>query len=129
MKRILFSTLAEFKRQATKGRYVRGGYFNTARGERVRNDWREIIGVQSNAIKLKTDGVAGGVYFDFPKASECKIEDGILKIFEERVEIPESGEDVRANTSWLKYRIECGDIKESELKRYARQVAQYELAE
>lgn len=131
MKTISFYSLAEFKRACVKGNYIKGGYFHFARGEKNRGVWREIAGSQSNACKLKTEGVLGGSWFYFPKASECEIEQGasgsVLKIYEERVKV--GGNDLRADTSWLKYDLEQGKYQESDLERYRKQVAEYQVGE
>lgn len=131
MKTISFNTLAEFKRACVKGNYIKGGYFNFARGEKNKSVWREIIYSQSNACKMKTEGVLGGSWFYYPKASECEIEQGesgsVLKIYEERVKV--GGNDLRADTSWLKYDLEQGKYQESDLERYRKQVAEYQVGE
>lgn len=131
MKAIYFNTLAEFKRACVKGNYIKGYYFGTARGEQVADEWREIIYSQSNACKAETAGVAGGSWFYYPKASECKIEQGasgsVLKIYEDRVKV--GGNDIPANVSWLKFDLERGKYQESDLERYRKQVAEYQVGE
>ena len=129
MKAISFNNLAEFKRACVKGNYIKGYYFGFARGEKNKDEWREIIHSQSNACKAETKGVAGGSWFYYPKASECEIEQGgsgsVLKIYQERVKY--GGNDLWADTSWLKYDIEQGKIQESDLERYRKQVAEYQV--
>ena len=131
MKTISFYSLAEFKRACVKGNYIKGYYFGFARGEKNKDEWREIIHTQSNGLKSRTDGVAGGSWFYYPKASECEIEQGesgsVLKIYQERVKY--GGNDLWADTSWLKYDIEQGKIQESDLERYRKQVAEYQVGE
>lgn len=124
MRKISFTTVAEFKRLAIKGRYIRGGYYG-----KHQNEWREIISTQSNGVSLKTDTTSGRSFMDFPKASNCKIEDGVLKIYEKRAKMEEAGIDTTADESWLKWDIERGDIKEEDITYYNRQVAEYELGE
>lgn len=123
MKTLYFKTLAEFKRLATRGTYVRGGYYG-----KYQDEWRKIAGVQSNAVKLATEG-RGIVYFDFPKAKNCELldtDDGtVLKIFEDRVKYGDN--DIPAGITWLKYELERGAVKESDLTRYRKQVAEYRL--
>lgn len=125
MEKILFKTIAEFKREAQAGRFMKGGFFGTTR---PKEEWREITGTQSNDLRLKTtrDGKTFSSFFDFPKASDSEIADGVLKIYEERIKVGNS--DIPANTSWIKWEIERGTYKESELIRYRKQVAEYELA-
>lgn len=133
MKTIQFNTLAEFKRACVKGNYIKGYYFGTARGERVAGEWRKIIHSQGNACKAETEGVAGGSWFYYPKASECEIEQGgsgsVLKIYQNRVFIAEGNVDVPADVSWLKFDLERGKYQESDLKRYRKQVAEYQVGE
>lgn len=66
---------------------------------------------------------------DFPKASNCKIEDGVMKIYEQRAKCEQANIDTVANVSWLKWDIEQGKIKEEDITYYERQVAEYELGE
>lgn len=125
MKKIIFRTITEFKREAIEGRFIKGGYY-----EKQNNDeWREIIATQTNAIILKTDNKSGRSYLDFPKASKSEIKDGTLYIYEDRVKCEEAGIDTVAETSWLKWEIEQGKLKEEELIRYRNLVAKYELGE
>ena len=120
MKRINFTTIAELKRQATNERYMRGGYYG-----KNQESWRKIVGTQTNGLYLY-DGQTRS-FFEFPKAKNSEIKDGKLYIFEDRVKFENS--DVPANTSWLKWGLERGKIAESELTRYRKQVAEYELGE
>lgn len=125
MEKILFKTIAEFKREAKQGHFMKGGFYGTSRPA---DEWREITGTQSNGLRLKTtrDGKTFSSFFDYPKAKDCEIADGVLKIYEERIKVGNS--DIPANTSWIKWEIERGTYKESELIRYRKQVAEYELA-
>lgn len=124
MKNIMFKTMAEFKREATIGRYIKGAYYEKPQSQ----EWRKIIKVQSNGVSLGTKTTRTGVsFFDFPKASTVKITDGVMEIFEERVKV--GNFDVPASMSWIKYDLEQGRLKESDLTRYTRKVAQYELGE
>lgn len=125
MRTITFKTLAEFKRLATRGKFIRGGYYG-----KYADEWREIAGVQSNAIRLKTEG-RGIVYFEWPKARDCEIlqeaDGSVLKIYEERAKI--GGNDMRADSSCIAWDLESGAIKESDIIRYKKQVAEYRLGE
>lgn len=124
MNKIKFNTVAEFKRLATKGRYIKGGYYG-----KHQDEWREIIAVQSNGVSLKTDTTSGRSFMDFPKAGNCKIEDGVMKIYEQRAKCEQAGVDTLADMGWLKWDIERGKIKEEDITYYERQVAEYELGE
>lgn len=125
MKAISFNTLAEFKRACVKGNYIKGGYYG-----KHSDEWREIKGVQSNGVSLKTDNNTGRSFFDYPKARDCEIEQGesgsVLKIFVERVKVG-NNTDTFASDTWLKWEIERGNIKESECEYYRKQVAEYQV--
>lgn len=124
MNKIMFRTMAEFKREAKVGRYIKGGYYEKPQSQ----EWRKIIKVQSNGVSLETKTTrTGASFFDFPKASAVKITDGVMEIFEERVKVGNS--DVPASMSWIKYDLEQGRLKESDLTRYNVKIAQYELGE
>lgn len=124
MKKIMFKTMAEFKREAKVGRYIKGAYYEKPQSQ----EWRKIAKVQSNGVSLETKTTNTGYsFFDFPKASAVKITDGVMEIYQERVKCGNS--DVPAEASWLKYELECGKIKESDLTRYTVKIAQYELGE
>ena len=132
MKQVYFKTLAEFKRLAVKGAYMKGCYSGFARGERMKNDWRKITGVQSNAVKLETEGTERGSFFDFPKAGNCELEQEeegtVLKIFENWVKVKDkkgNENDYREDFTWAKARIENGDF--TVVERYRKQVAEYRL--
>lgn len=128
MKQLKFETLADFKRKAEVGVFVKGGYY-----DRNNEEYRKIIGKQSNAVRIETErnGQKIGSYFDYPKASVCEIEDegsgSVLKIYEDRVRFGNS--DIPADASWFEYNLESGKIKESEVERYKKQVAEYRLYE
>lgn len=142
MGKIMFKTLAEFKREAKVGRYIKGGYYDKMESD----EWREIRKTQSNglwATITKNRQTASTIYpaeianskvlpsknsfLQFPKASETKINDGVLEIYEQRAKYGEN--DIHANTSWLQFRIERGDIDTSEISYYQKLVAKYELGE
>ena len=125
MKQIEFKTVADFKRQARVGRYLKGGYYEKGKS----TEWREIIAVQSNGLSLKTDNASGRSFLDFPKAKDCEIEDGVLKIYQERAKIESSGVDVPADVSWLKWDIENGRIDPKDVVYYRTQIAEYILGE
>lgn len=121
MQKIMFNTMAEFKREAINGRYIKGGYY--FRGADYAKAMRKISKVKSNAIGLATKG--GAMWFYYPKASEAKIENGTMTIFEHRVKFGNS--DVPASDDCLKWDLERGLLKESDLTRYTKEVAKYEL--
>lgn len=124
MNKIMFKTLSEFKREAKVGRYIKGAYYVKPQSQ----EWRKIIKVQSNGVSLETKTTRSGAsFFDFPKASTVKIADGVMEIYQERVKCGNT--DSPADVSWLKYELERGKIKESDLIRYTTKVAQYELGE
>lgn len=83
MQKIMFNTMAEFKREAINGRYIKGGYY--FRGADYVKAMRKISKVKSNAISLATKG--GSMWFCYPKASEAKIENGTMTIFEHTKEV------------------------------------------
>lgn len=122
MHKVLFTTLADFKRKAVVGRFLEGGYY-----EKHLQEPREIIGVQSNGVSLKTGNKSGKSFLDFPKAKNCKIEDGVLKIYENRVKYGNS--DIPVEVSWFKWEKERGKIKEEDCEYYTKQVAEYTLLE
>lgn len=115
--------MAEFKREAIKGRYIKGGYY--FRGADYGKEMRKILKVKSNSISLATKG--GAMWFYYPKASEVEIENGTMTIFEHRVKFGNS--DVPADVTCLKWDLERGLLKESDLTRYDKEVAKYELYE
>lgn len=121
MQKIMFNTMAEFKREAINGRCIKGGYY--FRGADYAKTMRKISKVKSNAISLATKG--GAMWFNYPKASEAKIENGTMTIFEHRVKFGNS--DVLASDDCLKRDLERGLLKESDLTRYTKEVAKYEL--
>ena len=125
MKQLYFETLADFKRKAEVGKFVLGGYY-----DKHQKGWREIKKKQSNGLSLKTE-VVGRSFFDFPKARDCEIEQeqvgSVLKIYQDRAVV--GGNDIPADISWLKYDIETGRLKESEVMTYRKQVAEYKLGE
>ena len=124
MKKIMFKTMAEFKREAKVGRYVKGGYYEKPQSQ----EWRKIAKVQSNGVSLKTKTTNTGYsFFDFPKASTVKIADGVMEIYQERVKFGNT--DALADASCLKWNLERGLLKESDLTRYTVKIAQYELGE
>lgn len=123
MQKIMFNTMAEFKREAIKGRYIKGGYY--FRGADYGKEMRKILKVKSNSISLATKG--GAMWFYYPKASEVEIENGTMTIFEHRVKFGNS--DVPADVTCLKWDLERGLLKESDLTRYDKEVAKYELYE
>jgi len=125
MNKINFNTMADFKRKAQVGRYIKGGYHDKMDDE----EWREITKVQSNSIVVSRtiSGKKKGSYFWFPKASDCKIVDGTLYIYDKMVRY--NGEEMLANNSWLIDNIKLGRIKDEELERYDELVARYELGE
>lgn len=124
MKKIMFKTMAEFKREAKVGRYVKGGYYEKPQSQ----EWRKIANVQSNGVSLETKTTNTGYrFFDFPKASTVKIADGVMEIYQERVKFGNT--DAPADASCLKWDLERGLLKESDLTRYTVKIAQYELGE
>ena len=120
MNKINFNSIADLKRQATVGRYMKGGYYGKHEGE-----WRKIVSTQSNGVWLY-DGKDRS-FFEFPKAGNCEIKDGVLKIYEERVKYGNS--DLPAKHSWLQQRLKAGLTKPEEVKFYTLKVAEYELGE
>lgn len=124
MKKIMFKTMAEFKREAKVGRYVKGGYCEKPQSQ----EWRKIAKVQSNGVSLETKTTNTGYsFFDFPKVSTVKIADGVMEIYQERVKFGNT--DALADASCLKWNLERGLLKESDLTRYTVKIAQYELGE
>lgn len=121
MKQVYFKTLAEFKRLAIKGAGVKGGYYG-----KYKDDVRKVVGVQSNGVWLYKENDKRS-FFELPKAKNCEIKDGTLSIFENRVKVGAS--DIPAEVSWLKYDLETGKYKESDLIRYRKLVAEYTLWE
>lgn len=122
MKTISFSSMADFKRKAMTGRYMKGSYYNKPQAD----EWRKIGKTQSNGLYLLQERKTGS-WFMFPKAKDVEIMDDKLKIYEDRAIV--GGNDIPANTSWLKYDLETGKIKESEITYYRTQIAEYVLGE
>lgn len=124
MRKIMFKNMAEFKREAKVGRYIKGAYYEKPQS----TEWRKIAKVRSNGVSLETKTTNTGYsFFDFPKASTVKIADGVMEIYQERVKFGNT--DAPADTSCLKWDLERGLLKESDLTRYTVKIAQYELGE
>lgn len=82
MRKIMFKNMAEFKREAKVGRYIKGAYCEKPQS----TEWRKIAKIQSNGVSLETKTTNTGYsFFAFPKASTVKIADGVMEIYQERV--------------------------------------------
>ena len=126
IKQLSFSTLADFKRLATAGRYLKGGYFG--RDAHKTGSWRRILSTQTNGVRLMTGSSTS--FLDFPKARDCVIQDNVLSIYEERVKFPESGVDIPACTYDRLLRTDYYERHKSDrVKRYRVLRAEYVLGE
>lgn len=93
---ILKMRLADFKRMATVGKKIRGGYFWKAglgTSDISGCEWRTITAVQSNSIRIN------GSYLDYPKANACEFDGKILKIYETGYR-PLNEEEKKALEEW-----------------------------
>lgn len=118
MKKLYFTTLAEFKRLAVRNNYMKGCYY-----EKEQGGWRKIVGVQTNGVYLY--GGKTRSFFGFPKARDCEIVNGVLKIYQDRVKYGNS--DIPSELTWFREGVASGRIKEEEVKRYRKQIAEYEI--
>jgi hypothetical protein len=96
MKTIPFNTLAEFKRKATKGSFLKTNHYSHPKAFKGRDESgkclydpydmgaREISIQQTNSIALKTertDGTFADSWFWFPPAKECTVIDNALHVY------------------------------------------------
>lgn len=120
MKTLTFTSLADFKRKAQTGLYIKGGYHGN-----YANEWRKIGKVQTNGIAL-FDKNNKRSFFDFPKASDIKIIGNSLQIWQKRVKIADVT-DTPVDTSFFQFQLVNNVYKPSELKYYEIKIADYQL--